>query len=172
LRGRFILGISVPFLAIACVAQQPAGSKEPAPIPGKKVCVADVANSSLVPIATDQLKARLVEDLQKAQVNANDTSAVTILASEMTVSADNRLVMHRQKCDFMVLSEVAKAKPSGSAADQAMPSLVLDFGLFKKDGTAATKGSIAAESAANSTEAILAAIDKASAQIVPAVPKR
>jgi hypothetical protein len=162
-----ILGISISFLAISCVAQ-PSGNSESAPIKGKKVCVADVANSSLVPIATDALKSRFVDNLRKSQVNADNTYAVTILASQMTLTSDNRTVMHRQKCAFMLLSEVTKAK--SASTDQSTPALALDFGLFKKDGTAVTKGSLPADSATN--DALLATVDKASTQISQTVPKK
>ena len=162
-----LIAFLVPLVAITSWAQLLDG----ATIKGPKVCVADVANSSGVPIPTDELKSHLVDGLRKAQVNAENTYAVTILASTMTISADNRTVMHRHKCGSMVLSEVAKAEDNHDASTQP-PILVFNFGLFKKDGTAIRHGTLPVEGGSTPADSAVVTADKAVPQLSVAATKK
>lgn len=151
---------------------------------GKKVCVAEVANSSTKPIATDGLQARLREDLRKAGVNAAETSTVTLLGKHIDLSGNNRLAFRREKCDFMLLTEVALPKassqpnaPNASGSPNARPSvpnpvsadrLSIDFALFQKGllTTPVLENSVLMTEPADPGSAALAAIDDVAAQVV------
>jgi hypothetical protein len=171
LRGRF-MAVVVLSVAGVSLAQQSSALSETAPMHGKKVCVADVANSSMVPMPTDQLKARLVENLRKANVNAENSYAVTILANQLSLSAANRLVMHHSKCPYMALTEIVKVKSADTSGPDKPPVLAVDFGLFKKDGAAVVHGSEPVAPNDDAVQAVLSAVDKASSQVGAAVPKK
>lgn len=155
----------------------------PTPIKGPRVCVADVANSSMQPIFTDRLKARLVEDLQKEKVNVYNAYAATVLANQLGISADNKAVMRREKCDYMLLSEVVrpKAQTPGQAEDAkadigTKPSgdqLAIHFGLFKKGKLLrpALAKTVTLTPAADPTAAALTGMDEVAKQIVEYFPR-
>jgi len=161
-------------LALGQQSQGPA-----VPNKGKKVCVADVANSSMRPIFTDRLKERLVEDLQKAGVNAYNAYAATLLAKRLGISADNKLVMRREKCDFMLLSEVTK--PDRSVQASANPTsggaeiqLAVVFALFRRrhEAAALLQGLVPAAPADDPTTAALAAVDEVATQVAASLKRK
>lgn len=194
MRSRFLCITSAVALALSgSFAFGQTDNASPAPIKGKKVCVADVANSSLTPVFTDKLKERLVEDLQKTNINAYNAVAVTVLANQLGMSANNIRGAQRQKCDFMILSEVAKAKPGAtpasaggagesqppSAAANAAPAtagqLAVDFALFKKGQWSTPLATSSVPFTADSKDpnaAALAAMDQAASQVAASVKKK
>lgn len=174
------LSCAAAFIFTNCLAHGQQSSAAAAAIKGKKVCVADVANSSLMPIVTDSLKERLVEDLQKGKVNADDTSAVTLLANRLAISPRNKLAFEREKCDYMLLSEVAKSKgpppggntgwsqpPASNGTGQSTAHLVIDFALFKRShfSKPALENSVQVADSDDPNTAALAAIDSVAAQV-------
>jgi hypothetical protein len=152
---------------------------------GEKVCVAEVANSSMRPIFTGRVKQRLVEDLQKGNINAYDAYAVTALAKELGVSGGNKIVMRREKCNYLLLSEVARpmeekgsqaadAKPESSIKRPLLDRVSINFTLFKKGQlTAPVLASTVTTAPANDlTEAALLAMDNIASQLVQYFPKQ
>jgi hypothetical protein len=181
---RFCAFLLLPAAALAVLGNyslaQTDNSAAPA-IKGKRVCVADVANSSLTPVFTDKLKERLLEDLQKADVNAYDATAVTVLASQLGMSPANKVGARRQKCDFVVLSEAAKAssasaaRPGEQQTSSAPGQLAINFALFKKRqwSRALTTGSIPfLTEGKDPNPAALGAMDQAASQLVSALKKK
>ncbi len=145
--------------------------------------MADVANSSLLPVLTDNLKQRMVEDLQKVNINGFNAGMVTVLASQLGVTANARAGAKRQKCDFVVLSEVAKAKAEAgsssstgqsSAGSASSKQLEIDFALFKRSHwsqpMAANSVSFTAEGK-DPNPAALTAMDQVASQIATALKK-
>ena len=168
--------LALALLSTLALAQ---GDNPPAAIKGKKVCVADVANSSLAPVFTDNLKERLLEDLQKANVNAFDATAVTVLANQLGMSPANKRGARRQKCDYMVLSEVAKAKAGGAqtagATADAGGQLAVNFALFRKGHWSAPLTANSVPFAAEGKDpnpAAIAATDQVASQIAVALKKK
>lgn len=120
-----------------------------------KICVADLANSSMQPVFTEQLKQTIVDALQEGPANVQSAFTATMLADHLALSANNKTVFKREKCDFMLLAEVQK---QNSAADQkptAEPAknLALTFALFKgsKSSTPALQKQVAMSDAQDTT---------------------
>lgn len=170
MRSTVLTIICAVLLGSATFAQLGTGPTAPAPIPqpgltGKRVCVADVANSSLKSVITDNLKERMVDDLQKEKINAYNAYLVTMLADRIGMSPENKIAAKRQKCDFVLLSEVANPTVTDVNADH----LKVDFAVFKKGDWAkpAQSGSIATAQATDPTAVSLEAVDKLIAQLLP-----
>ena len=165
------------FAMLGCVAtaqQVPAaGSAQKA----DKICVADVANSSMTPIFTDQVKERLVKNLQEANLNAVSSYTSTMIAIRLGLSGKNDDVMRIKKCDYMLLSEVAKAQSGtpeesnqvsdgASSGAQGKP-LAIQFALFKKKGSKPLlESSVPTAQAETPTAAAQAAMDTVAAQVI------
>lgn len=172
------------FLTIFCAglvssafAQLGVGPTAPLPTPqpgltGKRVCVADVANSSLKSVITDNLKERMVEDLQKEKINAYNAYLVTMLADRIGLTPENKKAAKRQRCDFVLLSEVANPTLTDISANH----MKIDFALFKKGDWSkpVTSSSIptAEADANNPTPVALDAVDKVIAQLVPTLKQK
>jgi hypothetical protein len=181
---RFCAFLLLPAAALALFGSYSLAQTDNSAAPatkGKRVCVADVANSSLAPVFTDKLKERLLQDLQKAAVNAYDATAVTVLASQLGLTPANKVGARRQKCDFMVLSEAAKAtsasaaRPGEQQTSNPPGQLAIHFALFKKRqwSKALTIGSIPfLTEGKDPNPAALAAIDQAASQIASALQKK
>lgn len=142
-----------------------------APLRGKKVCVADIANSSMQPIFTDRVKQALVDALQHRNANAENTYTATMLATHLALSANNKIVFRREKCDFMLLSEVARARALstlGAGANPPAPMpLSFDFALFKKGKPSASvhEDSIPIAAGDDPTSAVLSLAEKVASEI-------
>ncbi len=142
----------------------------PPAIKGKKVCLADVANSSLKPVATDDLKERFFNNLRKEDINVYSAYLVTMLADRIGMSPENKIAAKRQKCDYVLLSEIAKP----NLTDQSPDHMKLDFALYKKGDWAKPlqSGSVPTAEAKDPTAVSLEAVDKVSAQIVPVLKQK
>jgi hypothetical protein len=68
-------------LSASCIAAQQ-GTSPNFLAKGKKVCVAEVANSSLKPVNANSVKDRLLQELQKEHVNVFDAPSHTMLACQ------------------------------------------------------------------------------------------
>jgi len=134
----------------------------PPPVTGPKVCVADLANSSMQPVFTDRLKEDLVKRLQAGNVNAYSAYSATVLATQLEISIANKTVMRREKCDYMLLSEVVKAE----APEEGR--LAVDFALFKKQQLpkAVLQNKVLGAATDDPTAAAMAAIDDVAARIL------
>lgn len=166
---------TIVFLAVSCwlVSAQ----KTAVPAKSQKVCVADVANSSMEPIFTDRVKQALVDALQNQKANAENTYTVTMLANHLALSANNRTVFRREKCDFMLLSEVTKSGGKAPNADHPGPPvsgpLSFDFALFKKgSSTPLRKDSIPIVPGDDATGAALAAGEKIASEAILALKSK
>jgi hypothetical protein len=176
LRSRFLLYLTLVPTSLGSFALAQTDNAPAAQIKGKKVCVADVANSSLSPVFTDNLKERLVEDLQRANVNAVDAVAVTVLAQQLGMSPANKKGARRQKCDYMVLSEVAKAKTASAGQASANPSgrLTINFALFKKGHWSAPLAASSVPFTAEGKDpnpAAMTTMDQVASQVAAAIEK-
>jgi len=98
-----------------------------------KICVADLANSSMQPVFTDRIKQALVDALQEGPANVQSAFTATMLADHLALSANNRAVFKREKCDFMLLAEVQKTNPPADqkATAEAAKDIAINFALFK-----------------------------------------
>jgi hypothetical protein len=127
-----------------------------------KLCVADIANSSLRPIDTNAVKAKLVEQLQYQNLNATDAATHTMLGTHLDLSGKNLLAYQREKCDFILLTRVglpesviknaAAAGQNPSTIAQPTPLLV-EFALFQKGIPKAVLESSLTTEAADKTKA-------------------
>lgn len=182
---RLCFSRAICLLGVACSvapAQQTA-----TPAKGKKVCVADIANSSMQPMFTDRVKQALVDALQNQNVNAENTYTVTMLATHLALSGNNKIVFRREKCDFMLLSEVAKAQVAtvtGSGANPATPMnpgdqrgaspLSFDFALFKKGRPSASvrEDSIPIAASNDPTSAASGVVEKIASEVMAALKSK
>jgi len=127
-----------------------------------KLCVADIANSSLRPIDTNAVKTKLVEELKNQNLNATDAATHTMLGTQLDLSGKNLLAYKRENCDFILLTRVglpesviksaAAAGQSPSAIAQPVPLLV-EFALFQKGTAKAVLESSVTTEAADKTKA-------------------
>jgi hypothetical protein len=149
------------------------------PLKGKKVCVADIANSSMQPIFADRVKQALVEALQSKQANVDNTYTVTMLATHLALSGNNRIVFRREKCDFMLLTEVARvgvAPTSPINTDHPRPSALLsvNFAVFRKGRLSIPlrTDSIPVAASDDPTSAASAAMENIAAEIIVALKSK
>lgn len=120
-----------------------------------KVCVADLANSSMQPVFTDQLKQTIVDALQEGPANVQSAFTATMLADHLALSVNNKTVFKREKCDFMLLAEVQKNTSTAdqNAAAEPAKDLTITFALFKghKSPAPALQKQVAMSSAQDTT---------------------
>ena len=104
-----------------------------------KICVADLANSSMQPVFTDRIKQAIVDALQEGPANVQSAFTATILADHIGLSANNKSVFKREKCDFMLLAEVQKAdlQSGQNSATPGLANIAVAFALFKGHKSAA-----------------------------------
>jgi len=166
-----LLGIIVLMLGAGVAFAQSDSSS--APVKGKKLCVADVANSSMKPIFTDKVKARIVEGLQKQQLNAVDEGAITLLANELGMSREDKRAFSLDKCDYMLLSEVAKPPAAAGAAGEAN-QIAVNFALFAKGKftEALLRDSSVAPVTDDPMNAALTAADGVAPKVAPKIVKK
>ena len=143
------------------------------PVKGKKVCVADIANSSMQPMFTDRVKQALVEALRNQNANVENAYTVTMLANRLALSGNNKIVFRREKCDFMLLSEVAKAAATSNTKTDdpslsAPVPLSFEFALFKKGRSSSSvrEGSIPVAASGDPTTAASAVVEKIASEVV------
>jgi len=141
------------------------------PVKGKKVCVADIANSSMQPMFTDRVKQALVEALRNQNANVENAYTVTMLANRLALSGNNKIVFRREKCDFMLLSEVAKAAATTTTDDPGLSApvpLSFEFALFKKGRSSSSvrEGSIPVAASGDPTTAASAVVEKIASEVV------
>ena len=98
-----------------------------------KICVADLANSSMQPVFTDRIKQAIVDALQEGPTNVQSAFTATMLADHLALSANNKTVFKREKCQFMLLAEVQKtnSQAAQNAAAEPTKDLTITFALFK-----------------------------------------
>jgi hypothetical protein len=175
------------FLAVAAVSFSLISAQQAPDSSGKskEVCVAGVANSSGGPVFVEQVKERLVQELRNRRVNAVSVSTMTVLANSLELSFMNRKAFRANKCDYMLLTEIAalradsavpqsapKTQPADSASAKQNHAAV-DFALFRKQHSAAVlSGSLSAEEASSLTAAASAAAGPLADQVFAAVSKK
>lgn len=163
------------FIGICAVAPAQQSAAPAAPLQGKKVCVADIANSSMQPMFTDRVKQALVEALQNQNANVENAYTVTMLANRLALSGNNKIVFRREKCDFMLLSEVARAAAAATVKTGEPPvPLSFDFALFKKGRSSppVRECSVPVAAGGDPTNAASAAAEKIASEVMMALKSK
>lgn len=171
--------VGVWVVALASVAAWGQEKGHPSGILGKKLCVADIANSSTKPVFTDELKEKTVGELQKLKVNAENSYSATMLGDHLDMSGRNLKVMERAHCDYMLLGEVALGKWSNrrdakeGEAKPASEQVVWDYALFKKGSQKAiVEGTVVAAEGKPLTESFVAAASEVAGKVADPVLKK
>jgi hypothetical protein len=122
-----------------------------------------VANSSGIPVLVDRVKEGLIVELKNNNIDAISAPTVTMLAKQLDLSSPNRGAFRALKCDYMMLTEIARAENNP----------VVEFALFQKGrNSAVLRDSLPASSEQESTDSVLAVLPAISVRIRDRVTSR
>ena len=155
-------------------SQKPAASTHQSSNPAQpKLCVADIANSSMTGIKVYDLKDRWLEELKKQNLNAEWASTATVVAKSLALSGNNRDSIKLRKCDYLLLAEVDNPNLKPGQGKDAKLDLVFNYALFKaKSETLVKEGTVPVPSPEKATDAVIAVVPEAAAQVGQAMHKK
>jgi len=148
--------------------------KSPAKTPANKLCVADVANSSMIPIHVHDVKDHWIDELKKQQLSAESASTATAVAKSLDISGNNRDSIKLRKCDYLVLSEVDNPNLKPGESPKVTPALVFNYALFKtniKPEKLLKEGSVPVPDPEKRTESVIGVLGDAAKNVAEAVHK-
>lgn len=137
---------------------------------GPKLCVASIANSTLKGVRVHEAHEQLADGLSQRGLNAEASPTLSIVAKKLEPSANNREVIRQRKCEYLLLSEAARALPPDPAGNDKYR---LDFALYKKGQLekAVIEDSIPLTVTSSVDAAVVSALDKEVEAVTAAMPK-